>query len=900
MWRRVVKNVTQRWSEQNARRMALARENRAVNLQPVPTRADQAALDEQLQRLGVRPFPYPFASALTITSDTDCTTRDRYNTYTECIVNVHGLDFGDSCWLTAQASDRTPEVERGGFGFFSPDFRIDPQFAHQESPALKDTYELIREHHRGNIDHLHAFTPRGPRVIILEDIRPTGDDGFLALPPADIEETDWYHRANGFPILAVGVWFPADAKTIINNVTASDLGGREYAFVPADEQTGFGGKASHFPEGVVFFLKREFAIRDDIGTLDYADLKHIRIVTGAGGTNLPPLRVMVFNQYRKLLLERLRFLREELHFRTNLLTMHGVWHFYTAFRLENENKRNDAKLSTAPIGTISNYGAFDVPGLRFSTVADDPASFACVAPELFREFGITFIRLTQGRRYAAHSLRGERARARHCEASELVYPISTRGGDVIFNLCAAFPPLVDAPSEVSAREAGRTRARTFSARLAVILDDLEETPGQYAAFYTHLGHWGDEQQAEVPRFDTPTVRRLKARYFGLSDGGGGDRRIWFTRASVAANYARLLQALPGLVRGRGANHIQLGKNRTLAACGWVPQHGSELFGLTFYVRDVSRARVFLEGTEIADLVRNAADGSGRASVSVAECGIRHVVFDEANPKNVRQRGQAGGGWQEDGVVWSWHERTTCAARGRAFGRMDLAEKRGLKEPGRVSMSLAQVDPGGSQFFMYSVRRSNRDVLVGCLLETVAGGKYFFGDKELSYALESVIGSYFPPRTSKEGRAWERVVVPFYDLAWTSPGGAGEILPSHRPARVDLLVAGQAGDWVALDAVEYGRARIGRPRDARHPHVLGGRVVPACKGIRIACRGLGDRAEMRAVTDPLGGFWFQPLRSGAYEICITDEGDPDWTRAQVIEVACDRFDVELYRQAAVAG
>ena len=77
---------------------------KSVNINPVswdlaPGPDELSAMRTHLVDAGIRELPYPFQSALSLTSDIDCSNTEHFKGHIGQIVHEHGLDFGDSVWL---------------------------------------------------------------------------------------------------------------------------------------------------------------------------------------------------------------------------------------------------------------------------------------------------------------------------------------------------------------------------------------------------------------------------------------------------------------------------------------------------------------------------------------------------------------------------------------------------------------------------------------------------------------------------------------------------------------------------------------------------------------------------------------------------------------------------------
>ncbi|MCC7410754.1 MAG: carboxypeptidase regulatory-like domain-containing protein [Gammaproteobacteria bacterium] len=879
-----------------ALRTAIAAQ-KTVNLLPLPSVAQREQMACWQQRAGMRRWPFPFASAMAITSDTDFTNRDRYRSCIAALVEAHGLDFGDSLWLTS-LSGRYPGHELPGLGLLSPDFRIDAGHCERERAWQPDLYALLAEHHLGNIDHWHGFTDRGPRVILLDGlVRVSARLATVALPRRFEHELLLHHAGNFWPLAVSVLGSPALVEAITEIVAVSRDGAQRWRYA-RERNTGLypflRAAADAGGEGLAFFTTM-YEVRADTAPPCVDDVDRLEIVLGATAA-LDGARVYLHNVHAEMLLDRLQFINDEFHFSTNLCTTHGRWHFYTANRLRVENERNGALLRGQYDPSWSYYGAFDEPGLRFSTLADDERSFARVLPAIRDRFGIVFLRLIQGRRYAARSLDPAASEGGHCSVFNVVYPVASRAGDGLYNLCAAFPPLPPPWQDEPALDPQRTRAASFQLRLGVVLEELRASPGEAAVLYTHLGHWGDPPYRREPDFRAGATVTAKDRHYNVSGTCTRSERLWFTRASVLAGYACMAQTVAGATRRRAKDRIEIASWHDPVLGMRLPQHEDALYGLTYYVEDAQRARVLLDGRELHDLIRNPADETGRPSVTLAACGIRHVVFDEVDP-----RGRSGADsrvpWCASNAQWIWRGDAGTAYHGRYSARLSLDGPAGSGSiDGRIEFSGHGVRPHAAQVLYWAMARSAARVRFAVVLVTAGGGRFFFGARELSPIAGALTAAYWLADTGRQPRHWHRIAIPLYDLEWFDGDPARVAMPSQPLERVTLLARGRPGDWVDLDRMEFGRPKPTRAQGAGDTLVLGGRVRADVTGAAyVALRPLfePDSAPRLTRADALGGFWFNRLPPGAYQLARAESADAvDWRNAIVVDANSSRFDLSL--------
>ncbi len=880
---------------------------RPADPRPFPTRSQVARQRRAIAAAGMRALPYPFSSALALTSDCDFTSRPHHSAYVGELVERHGLDFGDSLWLAAYPG--IPERSGPGLAVLGPDFRLDARHFERERGRQLDPWEVLRGHHRGNIDHWHSFHMRGPRVFVLREWTADPETGCLRAAVGAVESEALHFHGLNFPVMAATLVVDPelDSEALAVELVARDgrrqtlereHNGRLYRFLDREVEEG----------GQLFFTWR-VDVLDRRQALFLEDLVAVEIRSVRGPLAADALRALhLHNLHTEVILDRLEFLDRELHFSTNLSTMHSLWHFFTHDRLRAQGKRVAALLNSGEADGKTLHAAADLPGARFSTVADDPLSFARVLPEITERFGIVHMRLVQGSRYVSHSLQRAPLGERHCSLHDLVHPMRTRTGSALYNLCAAFPAISPEEAEALGADPNRSRTRDFGLRLQRVLEDLDQVPGELAVLYTHLGVRdpdrldADDSEDPPPRledFGGPAVVELKDRVFGVSSSVGESSRIWFTRASVLANYALMAQAVPERIARPTGNTVRIESRVDPVLERRLPESARALYGLTFYVDDRSAARVFLDRREIRDLARNPPDSSGRESVTIAECGIRCVLFDEVDPVRVRRAGQAGGHFRIEGGEWSWRTEPAAAFRGSGYGVLRLAGAPAGSghRTARLELSCSGLEPVGCQQLAWALRRSSPQVAAAVLLETATGGRFLFGDRALLGAAGDPTARYLAAPAPADRAGWERIVVPFASLDWASGSDPADCpMPSHPPRRIALLVSGRPGEAAGFDALEFGRPKVTRPRHAGDTIVLGGRVVGGRAGTRVGLLRLhGEDADEPAIatTDGLGGFWLRDLAPGAYRIATAEpDGSFDWARATWVEASTDRFDLEL--------
>lgn len=860
---------------------------------------------EAAQQVGLRELPYPFEAAIAVDSDIDRSNRRHYSGYVGQLVDDLGLDFGDSVWLHSN---------RGlypGIGFFSRHLTLtdEPAAEKQHAETSLDWCKVLAEYHRGNIDHWHSFLVRGPRVTIVKQFDERDGVVYGRPPREKPEQNSPLFNSHIFPVTGVSVFTCSTDTTVARLWIETEDGGR-YEYEPeTDEETypflrrDFGG------EGHAFFVLR-YGVESCIQPPDLEEITGIGVELEANESNNEVVRLYLYNFHTGLLLNRLSYLRDECHVAMNLITTHAQWHFYHSKNYESIIASNRERISSNSSNVKESYfGSFDEPGLQFSTVADEKDSFCRLFPDLVQNYGLRFVRLSGG------DLDVRDFYGVSNSPFNAVYPTRTRTDSCFYimrNTASSIPEHLSRDLQPEVRR--KTTALTFAYRLATLLVDATKYPGSIFVFYTHLGNLWPHDKPTEPYFEEPTLLELRRRMYGLPKKQAEDNsnnnylnyylqffpdleetRIWFSRPSVVCDFALMMQALPGAVEREGENVVRLHSWDDPILGVRLPESVYQLYGITFYVADAAAAQVLLDGMAVTDLVRNRADDSGRESVTVAACGIRHVVFDEADPKLLRSWGRYGGQWKERGARWAWMDKE--AYSGSYYGRLTREPARwpqrlwtGGDELGHVKFSCKDMPAPGCQHFMYALRRGNESSLFGIVLETVSGEYFYFGDEAL---LEDVQASHglagwyvFDSRYGQAGK-WRRYVVPFYDMCWSADVDAHCGLPSRGIRHIEMLLGGGEQAQVDIDCMELGRPRTSAVAEAGGRIVIGGRARGRC--VRLGRWGGNLCAEREAEVDAAGSFRFVDLEPGAYALW-TEDTPP--RKPLVIEANSDRFDIVI--------
>ncbi|MCA9290511.1 MAG: hypothetical protein KDA25_05250, partial [Phycisphaerales bacterium] len=306
------------------------------------TPRDHVRRDQRLRAMGVRLLPHPFASLMTIMSDIDAAERADAEAYRRQLVEVHGLDFGDSFRLALRTHGRM-----GSEAFALYHCTGAPPPAGDADRDLDTTctfLEIVRAYHLGHVDHLHGLSGMGPRVAWLRDVRTGGADTVDVMVPADFEiekRGSMNVRSDFMPVLRIAVLAPARLPAT-TDVRFIDASGREIATLARLEDPAAHATGVHTDDVATWFAPPE-----SLSPVRLGDIACVRI--SGGGT---VRAVAMVNLARPHLKAMLRDLGDRWQVRPCLYTDHGAKGFLTATSEAHHASGNAACLADATAAAL--------------------------------------------------------------------------------------------------------------------------------------------------------------------------------------------------------------------------------------------------------------------------------------------------------------------------------------------------------------------------------------------------------------------------------------------------------------------------------------------------------------------------------------------------------------------
>ncbi len=793
------------------------------------TPAGMAEIEAGLAAAGVRPLPYPFASALAIASDVDSSSRARFAGYVGSLVDHLGLDFGDSTWVQPKYVEQPEREPFGvGFGFFDDLWGDGSAYPPGFFATTRTLNESVAAYHRGDVDHWHAFLPRGPRVLVARSLVTDGNDVIADLSGAE-RKGAW--AAEGLVAGAVIVQFGGDAPGAVQvETTSGDIVSCQSGTVLGD-----------LPDSL-----HQIAF-DLTGSGSPPRMEALVSVRVSGGASAGVRRVLVANVTGPLLTERLRTLRDTYGVEMGAITTHSSYHFRQP-RISQARDTAQAQNTGGEALSALTGSATEADGLVFSTEADDPWSLVRVMPDAVDAQALRFV-VPAG--FTANSPTGS-------PAHDLVRPAGTRSDAGIYVAKRVMPNAAEPPPG-KVLDQLKSCHGTFETRVDRFLDDALASPGLLSPLYTHLGSFdqGDDPDhykasrtaawAPEPYFAGSALRRLQDHVFNRSGQIEPGARVWFTRASVLYDYALMMRSLGSQISRPAPDTIDIASWHDDRLGLSLPLSPAQLYGVTLYVEDAARANVRLDGQSLL-LARNPADDTGRPSVTILESEIVTPVFGQLDPAST--------GAEASGGAWTWGDRAGVLSPGAGTAALRIP--------------VAHLDPAGAQSFALDVRS---DGVWAVQIETETGGRFVFGDPTL---VDAPTATY---ATSTQGE----VAIPFGDLVWSR--APGDAMPNHRPVAVTLI----ARDGPAT----FRRPRWLRPRatseaSSANGFCVGGNLatfIPSVTRLVLYCED-GTKPRETCV-DQRGWFLFPNTPVGIYRLAIDDA-----VPGEAFEIGGHRVDLRL--------
>ena len=786
-----------------------------------------------LENAGMRLLPYPAVNIIGLVSDLDAAKPHDVNAYHTQLIRRHGLDFGDSFRLHQRASRR---VRTEPLAFFDCDgcAPISHSYPYTDNDREVGFIELVREYHRGNLDHFHSLSAFGPRVMVLNDVSSPGVGEWSIAVPEELENSrlgQLEFKSFKVPVCVVAVCTEglelSDRSTLV--FVRPDGTELQYQRSNSKQRKRYKIGRSHW-KVAYFDVPLE---RNREHDLFLGSIEKIIVCDPAAKPATEVKALYLLNTDASMSQALLESLRTEWNVGTNLVTDHASKYIVNT-RVEKEiHEVVSSRYGQSPLPSLYISGCKD--DLKFLALGDHPDSIAYLLDYLVRTFGAQFFNPS-----GQSGEPGERA-----HIFEITPPTQGRDRTRLFG-ARRMAPNLPKDTVLDSKLETNMGTDTFSERMRRLLECSAQETDQAWPFYTHLGNTRDPQE---PYFDDSVMSMLQDRVMNISGSVPAGKRLGFVSASRLYQYSLLAQVLPENVSRIGGDTIRIKSWRHKYTNKIMPLSVEDLHGITFYVDDSSKAQVFLDKKPVENLVRNPADGELRQSVTIVGGHVSHVLLDEVPFADETILSQ------EECIAIQWLTDKTDAARGSGYARLELSQP----GSGQIKWFPQDIDPAGCQHFAYSVRRQESQSRCGVLVETQDGGRFYFGDSLTHQSVVDVNASYLTSQSASG--EWERRVIPLVDLKWRSGSVPGGPLPASPITSMSFILESDTACGVDLDAVEF--LRSGAPRNSVSKScVLGGRIEGAFSELRLVLsyNGLDGERIVRddAFFDGSGFFAFTGL------------------------------------------
>ena len=848
----------------------------------------------------IRELPFPHENIITFASEVDSQSPS-YGAGLHALLNERlGLPFSDSMWVYGHAFDHSYFLT-GNNELNRWDSGVDGHAAF----AL-----LLRQWHRGNIDVFHSWHDDAT-VRVVNSFSPpiafSQEQITLELEPAPANLT-----IKSFRHLRV---FLTALPPLDLTVTAQDTKGKTVRFSREvlNLQAGVFAKAGepglHFLELVLgsATLGTEGLTSLDF---DFYNLRGLQFESSAclGGCPLSILKLERDNFSRITVLDQLPFL-EQMNVRPALLTAHGG---YTFSQNPDRAQCTNPEFKTGKPFEESLKCAVQLPRLGVFTnpqISVDirpgamyPASHGFHSDLLMR-LGIpalaAFSDATQWvgwkgkpivQPYSTHpfyslqrsNIYYDGSSADRFRQSLLDQEPGLASLDVEVHYCK--PPFC---SDIA-------QGRMSGLAIAIGLQRIAAGHQTTHIWPTHFGSIlfspGAQTNANRPLFPVLVdwYRRLAEHYYNPNGNLGPDQRVWVPPIATITRYL--------ITRGQIGLHLAVDPlTSAVSIRPWIdpvtgkripdPEAGSrDLHGISIYVPDSRVATVQVDGRQLRTFTRNAADRSGRTSVTIVDDHSATTITDDvpmAASGQIRQIGAdfIDAGWGRPGSA-SGVSFASLIAQDAGNAEIEFAPQ-DLHFFNISHLGLAyrkQLSPGSSATLSIelAMRRGGRIVLAEDGLDEQA---------DASWSIPA-----------EETRDWTFVTLALDQLRWSNPKrNADLVLPLGQVDRVRMgLKNARAGDRLDIDAFRGFRpdGTSVAPGDAK---LLAGRVIhaSAAQPTTVELKD-ADGKLIRTSTDRDGYYFFSNVpRDATVEVAAISVNWRCWpARGRLIEMKKNEAELDI--------
>lgn len=581
---------------------------------------------------GVRDFPYPFGSLISYSSDVDMQSPSDGEIIHDFFNENLGLPISDSVWVegTSAASSFFRSVQEGVDLADRRGLETHLNYTRLYEKDLPTYLRLLRVWHRGNADHFHSWQDgnipiarfdefeTGPHfeIIVPHKLTPHNFGKYLSMktlgePTEELKVSVFDSEGNELSFsINDAEKFEIDPK--IYEVDLSEIQGKkfDYEYVWNTQET--------LDKPFVHQKFRKIVVTDAgcNGLCDYSVAK---------------LDIMSFN--RASVKNKIPWLNDH-GVRPVLITSHGGFDFSANYGNPHNLKYIESKyLSKFKIykDTLASIGNFASSSVYHADLLKD------IGVEAIWPYSFGSLNYNEKIRFKKR-LKGtnQYLLSRHMAYNDLIEAIIERGIDNNGNqIPRQYRDLIR--ETICQKDSGvfcPHQGDGIPGLTYLSLMQVDKNLKVNNLWYTHFatrGSKGRNMSDPVLSEETKNVMELlSSAHYGWNPNFQDGKRVWVTSASTYVRYNILKEQISK------STDIDF-KNSVVNIASWndpvldrkVPnlQHPElDLHGFTFYVKNAKKAKVYLNGSEIKNLVRNGADECGKESVTVIDSYTKTNIF----------------------------------------------------------------------------------------------------------------------------------------------------------------------------------------------------------------------------------------------------------------------------------
>ena len=586
----------------------------------------------------IREFPYPFSHVISFASDVDSQTADYGRAFHRTVNETLGLPVSDSLWVMARNAS-------AGSGFFKSLAELN------DSPSGIPNHPvyglLLREWHRGNIDHFHSWqddSTRQIRNVLSPPIALSAATTTLTLPvsPAKVDAT------------SANLHLPQHLRLVFDAPPPDDLflvvkskDGRQTVIgqnlVKNGKEVQFEAAGSRHIVEILFGVSPDVGIEYGPRTVKPHEIGEIELHATSCARGCPvKVTALERDNFSRLTAKLQSPLLKAWNVRPAVLTSHGGWTYHQGF-----GAPGDQFIYPSP-STPEDNNILKVA----TTLADDKNSHAYHS-DMLRDLGVLAVWPLLWGKWPVVNYARDRLPPPLSSNFQGFY---TLGKTVPYEIAAPadygqLTQLLSQQDPLAAKFDPRDYLCLQSALcyqgaqggalgflINLTLAGIDSGQKTNVLWHTHFGTAALDPTLPVSPITRihpkvgPAFRKLANYYYDLDGSVGLQRRAWVVPANVWFRYRVAL--------AHAGSNVKVDQtNSAVTITRWLdpvtrraipdPAAGTrDLHGLTIYVPDPDAAKVSVGRQTIRTFTRNPPDQTGRKSITIVDNHTPTVILDE--------------------------------------------------------------------------------------------------------------------------------------------------------------------------------------------------------------------------------------------------------------------------------